>query len=539
MSSSRSTHAPRWRSPALPLLLLSLAAACAPGHGAPPAMPTPTAAPAALPHALVPLPASVEIDADSFTITETTRIVVEPGSDEALRIGEQLARILRPSTGHPVPVEHAAGAAPAGSIALRLAADRASLGDEGYELRIGAAGVVLLAHQPAGLFRGVQTLRQLFPYRIESHESVLVRTPYKAPGAVIVDQPRFAWRGSMLDVARHFFTVDEVKQHIDLLALYKFNVLHLHLTDDQGWRIQIDSWPRLTEVGSKSQVGGGEGGFYTKADYAELVRYAQERYITLVPEIDMPGHTNAALVAYPEFSCGKREPAVYTGIQVGFSALCADRDTTYRFIDDVLGELAAMTPGPYLHVGGDEVEALTREEYAGFIERVQQIVHRHGKRMIGWEEITKARLDPTSVAQQWRTDSATAALSYGSKLVLSPSERIYIDMKYHAGTELGHRWAAMIELKDAYDWDPATRLEGVGEEHILGVEAPLWSETIRNITAAHFLAMPRLPAVAEVGWSAQDARQWDDFRARLAAHAPRWRMLGINYYPTTQVDWHE
>jgi len=206
-------------------------------------------------------------------------------------------------------------------------------------------------------------------------------------------------------------------------------------------------------------------------------------------------------------------------------------------VDDVVRELAALTPGPYFHIGGDEVEVLTHEQYVRFIERVQDIVTRHGKVMVGWEEVSKARLRPTTIAQQWKSDSAVMALQYGAKLILSPAKKVYLDMKYTPATELGLNWAAHIELRDAYDWDPATYMKGVAERDILGVEAPLWSETIRNVAAAQFLAMPRLPAVAEVGWTPQARRDWGSFRDRVAAHAPRWRLLGVNYYPSPQVSW--
>ena len=494
--------------------------------------------PAVLTHSVVPMPVSADFaPGDSFTVIPGTRIVVDSGSAEAMRIGEMLAAILRPSTGFPIPVS-ASKISSGHGIALRIDNAQARLGEEGYVLQISPDSVALVAHQPAGLFRGVQTLRQLLPPGIEAEQSVerTVQT-WSIPTGTITDWPRFAWRGAMLDIARHFFTVDEVKQYIDLLALYKLNTLHLHLSDDQGWRIAIHSWPRLTSIGASTQVGGGPGGFYTQEDYAEIVRYAQDRYITVVPEIDMPGHTNAALAAYPNLSCGKRPPALYTGVEVGFSALCADKDSTYMLVDDVVRELAAITPGPYIHVGGDEVEALNREEYAEFIERVQEIVTRHGKRMVGWEEITKARLLPTTVVQQWKSDSATVALRYGAKLVLSPASKAYLDMKYNPRTELGLKWAGYTEVRDAYDWDPASFLKGVSESDILGVEAPLWSETLRNITAAQFMAVPRLPALAEVGWTPAAQKDWESFRLRLATHAPRWHFLGVNYYRSPLVPW--
>jgi hexosaminidase len=319
--------------------------------------------------------------------------------------------------------------------------------------------------------------------------------------------------------------------------MYKLNVFHLHLSDDQGWRIEIKSRPKLASVGGSTQVGGGPGGFYSQADYAEIVRYAQERYVTIVPEIDMPGHTNAALVAYPELSCSVRPTALYTGTDVGWSTFCVDKEETYALVNDIVREIAAITPGAYFHVGGDEVEALTPEQYARFLVRVQDIVARHGKQTIGWEEIAKARLRPTTLVQPWKSDSAGPATQQGVKVVLSPSPRMYMDMKYTPSTELGLQWAGLIEVRDAYDWDPATYMKGATERDILGIEAPLWSETLRNITAAQYLAMPRLPAVAEVAWTPQAARQWDSFRVRLAAHAPRWNLLGVNYYRSPQIPW--
>ena len=251
----------------------------------------------------------------------------------------------------------------------------------------------------------------------------------------------------------------------------------------------------------------------------------------------MPSHSNAGLSAYPELSCGSRPPTPYTGIEVGFSTLCVDKEETYAFVDDVVREVSALTPGPYLHIGGDEVKVLTNEQYVLFVERVQTIVNKYGKIMVGWEEITKAHIKPTTLAQQWKSDSATAALKYGAKLILSPANRTYLDMKYTATTEIGQKWAALIEVNDAYNWDPALYLVGVTEQNIVGVEAPLWSETVRNITAAEYLAMPRLVAIAEVAWTPQASREWQGFRSRVAAHAPRWNYLGINYYRSPQIPW--
>ena len=540
-------------------LVAALTLACAISACSPARAPQPAPSPARVPlqsappltmlsaHRLVPAPASVtSIDGSPFALTATTTIVVPASGGEAARVGAWLATLLRPATGLVLPVSAGDGTVPSGTIVLRLGGE-ASLGAEGYDLTIAADSVRLVAAEPAGLFRGVQTLRQLLPAAIESEQSVAgMPKEWTVPAGRIVDRPRFAYRGAMLDVARHFFTVKEVYQFVDLLALYKLNTLHLHLADDQGWRIEIDSWPRLATVGGSTQVGGGPGGYYTKADYAEIVRYAADRFITVVPEIDVPAHTNAAIAAYPELGCSRPVPVpspnapaagLYTGIRVGWSALCHDKEVTYRFIDDVVRELAAMTPGPFIHMGGDEVEVLTREQYAAFIERVQDIVVRHGKRMIGWEEIGRARMRPGTVAQMWHADTLLLAAKQGAKLIMSPATRAYLDMKYTPATELGLAWAAHVELQASYDWDPVTFFKGITETDVLGIEGPLWTETVSNISAAQYLLMPRLPALAEVGWTPNSVRNWESFRTRIAAHAPRWRLLGVNYYPSPQVAW--
>jgi hexosaminidase len=471
-----------------------------------------------------------------FDLSRRTTIVVDGTNAEVTAVAEALGAILRPSTGFALAISSTAADTSASNIYMRLAADRAALGEEGYDLAVTRGSATLVANRPAGLFRGVQTLRQLLPSDVESDMGV-ARFVWEIPALSITDQPRYAWRGVMLDVSRHFFTVGEVEQLIDLLALYKFNVLHLGLSNDQGWRIEIKSRPKLTSVGSGTQVGGGRGGFYTQQEYQALIRYAQERYITIVPEIDMPSHSNAALTAYPELGCSTRPTQPYTGTDVGWSAFCVDNPGTYALIDDVVREISAITPGPYFHIGGDEVQALTNDQYIRFVERVKPIVNRYGKRMIGWEEITKARLDASTLAQQWKSDSVTTALQYGTKVIMSPAKKVYLDMKYTPGTELGLKWAAYVEVRDSYDWDPATYMAGVTDSNIVGVEAALWSETVRNITAAEYLLMPRLPAVAEVAWTPQRVRDWENFRVRLSAHAPRWNYLGVNYYRSPQIPW--
>jgi hexosaminidase len=490
--------------------------------------------------ALIPAPASVSAGSGAFTITTSTRIIVPPTDPRAQVLGQYLSDFIGLAAAEePLKVEPLAGTAPDGSIQLSLGAV-ASIGDEGYELTVAPERVTILANAPAGLFYGIQTFRQLLPPFVE-HGAVRPdkARPVTAPSVKIVDHPRFAWRGAMLDVSRHFFTVDEVKRYIDLLALHKINRLHLHLSDDQGWRIEIKSRPRLTEIGSRSEVGGGSGGFYTQEQYADLVAYAADRFVTIVPEIDMPSHINAALASYPELNCDGKPRPYYMGIEVGFSNFCVESDATYAFIDDVVREISAMTPGAWFHVGGDEVKTLTPEQYVTFIERVQKIVQAHGKQMIGWDETARARLLPTSIVQYWRPDEPPGpAVQNGAKVILSSADRVYVDMKYDPGTAIGMNWAAYIPVRNAYDWEPSTHVPGITDANMLGIEAPLWAETLANIRDIEYLAFPRLAAIAELAWSPKTQREsWDAFKVRLGAQAPRWTALGINFYRAPEVPW--
>jgi len=489
---------------------------------------------------LVPVPAVVELTANSaFAITSDTIIRVPAGDSRLLAIGRFLADLIGLSaSAEPLRAEAETGEAGPGAVHLQIGEVQES-GDEAYELTIAPERVTIKGRTAAGVFYGVQTFRQLLPPFIE-HEAVRLdkNRPVRAPAGRIVDSPRFEWRGAMLDVARHFLSVDEVKRYIDLMALHKLNRLHLHLADDQGWRIEIKSWPNLTAHGGTTEVGGGPGGFYSQQQYSSLVTYAQERFITIVPEIDMPGHTNAALASYAELNCTGKAPVLYTGIDVGFSALCVDKEITYEFIDDVVREIGAVTPGRYFHVGGDEVKTLTPAQYTQFIERVQTIVQTRGKQMIGWDEIAPAKLLPTSIVQHWRPKTTPKeAVTKGAKVIMSPADRAYLDMKYDTSTPIGLNWAAFIDVRRAYDWDPAAAAEGVPESAILGVEAPLWTETVGNIRDAEFLAFPRLAALAEVAWSRTERRNWDDFKGRLAGQAPRWTALGMNFHRSPDIPW--
>lgn len=486
---------------------------------------------------VVPAPVEVHPAPDAgFELTADTGIHVGPGTRQ---VGEYLAGLLRPATGYQLPVRGKESAR-SPEIALRLGGTDPRIGRQGYQLRVTRAGVTIRANTAAGAFAGVQTLRQLLPARIEGSRPQ--PGPWTVPGGRILDYPRFGYRGAMLDLARHFHTPGEVKAYIDQLAAYKINYLHLHLTDDQGWRIQIDSWPELTTKGGGPGTGvdGVGGGYLTKAEYAELIDYAASRHMVVVPEVDMPGHTNAALSTYAELNCDGVAPPPRTDIEVGYSSLCIGKEITYEFVADVVRELAEMTPGPYLHIGGDEAHATSAEEYLTFMRKLLPIVGRHGKAVLGWDEIARAEMPASAVPQFWDTDGkdtdVAKAAARGNKILLSPANRSYLDMKYHEGTALGLDWAGYIEVRDAYGWDPASAVQDVGEESVLGVEAPLWSETLRSLDDIEFMAFPRLPAIAEKGWSTASASQdWESFRDRLAAHGPRWILRGINYYRSPQI----
>jgi hexosaminidase len=492
---------------------------------------------------VIPKPISANATGKTFLITERTAIVADTSSAELREVANYLAENLKTITGLSVNV---ASKAEEGAILLTLSGS-SSLGNEGYELQIDEKQVKIIAHKPAGVFYGIQTLRQLIADKNENAP----RNEWEIATGTITDHPEYAWRGSMLDVARHFFPVQDVKRYIDLLSYYKINILHLHLSDDQGWRIEIKSWPNLTAIGGQSQVGGGKGGFYTQEQYKEIVAYAQSRFITIVPEIDLPGHTNAALVSYPgellpgppiKLEAGEKPRPVagqpHTGIEVGFSTLTNKKESTFQFVNDVIREIAAITPGPYFHVGGDEAQVTKKPDYIEFINRFKEIVKANRKTMIGWEEIAQANLDSTHIVQYWHSrDYAKMAVEKGAKILFSPSTKVYLDMQYDSTSRIGLHWAAYIEADSSYQWDPAKLVPGIGREQIIGVEAPLWTETVVTMDDIEYLVFPRLPGIAEIGWTPASSRNWDDYKVRLANHAKPWKAMGIDFYRSPKIEW--
>lgn len=503
--------------------------------------------------AVVPAPASIEAGSGApFRLSSATTVTGDTDAATAL------AAIVEARTGVALTTADASA-----DIELRVdrsAGSGAGNSAESYRIAVDEASVIVTGADAAGLFYGVQTLGQLIARDGEG---------WTVPAVTIEDAPRFAYRGVMLDVARHFHPVETVKGYIDRAASLKLNALHLHLTDDQGWRIQLDSRPELAERASSTAVGGDPGGFYTKDDYREIVEYAASRHVIVVPEVDMPGHTHAVGLAYPELAedptvsdhmreiirdYGGEEPrpgVPYDGMAVGFSSLKVHDEATYDFVADVFGELAAMTPGPYLHFGGDESLSTTDEDFALFVARASQIIADLGKTPVAWHEAgAAAGLADTTVGQYWgyRTpqddmgEKAKAFVDNGAQLILSPADAIYLDMKYRTGPSLGLTWAdGPTSVERAYSWEPADVVPGVDDTGILGVEAPLWTETIRTAADIDTMAFPRAAAAAEAAWSpatgASDLRTWESFRERVGALGPLWTSMGIGFHPSEEIPW--
>jgi hexosaminidase len=448
-------------------------------------------------------------------------------------------------------------------IADRLA-DRAELtfaeghGFEGYLLLVSANGVRVETSTQAGAFYARQTLAQLIEF---DEQGPLL------PAVEIRDAPRFAYRGLMLDVVRHFHPVETVEAVIDRAASLKLNALHLHLTDDQGWRLQLRSHPELAEHGSGSELGGGPGGSYTLEDWRRIVDYAATRHMIVVPEFDLPGHTHAVGLSHPELVA---EPVItdevrrvaeefggglpanstpYTGAAVGFSSLRRDAEGLEDLLRDVLGEMAAMTPGPYLHFGGDEALGTDPDDFRAVVELAAGIIAENGKTPIAWHEASAADLPRGSVAQYWgfrtpgdeQAERARAFVERGGRLILSPADAIYLDMKYDAETRIGLTWAdGPTSVERSYAWDPAAVIPDVPESAILGVEACLWSETVEDLADIDTLMFPRVGSAAEAGWSAPagtEQRTWESFRERVAGLGPAWAEAAIAFHRSPEIDW--
>ena len=516
------------------------------------------------PPAIIPQPQKLELRAGEFTLTAATRVYADSASRET---GKILADRLRPATG--LPFKNATkligGTAVSGAILLTTRNANTNLGPEGYELTVEPDSIVIRAPTQTGLFYGVQTLLQLLPPAIFS-KNLVTGTEWQIPCLQIQDWPRFQWRGFMLDVSRHFFTKPEVETFLDAMALHKLNTFHWHLTDDHGWRIEIKKYPKLTDVSAwRKGVGfdfapqtstaygpeGRYGGFYTQDDIREVVKYAAARHITIVPEIEMPGHSQAALSAYPEFSCtgGPFQPAMTAGIFTGIYDPA--KEETFQFLTEVLTEVSQLFPGPYIHIGGDEVpketwknsadcQALMKREglknedelQSWFVRRIEKIVSATGHRTIGWSEILEGGLPQHAAVMDW-IGGAKEAAAAGHDVVMTPTADCYFDFYQsanHATEPKAAAWGGPLTLEKMYAYDPMpTNVPPALQSHIVGSQGNLWTEQIPNLKHAEYMTFPRACALAEVTWSAKDARDFTDFSRRLEVHVQRLDALGINY----------
>lgn len=483
---------------------------------------------------IIPKPLNYESGEGAFTLTKNSSIYVkgntEEETEEIVKIAEFLKEKLKPSTGFELKIVKGNNV-PSGSIYLTTVGANKDKGNEGYEVITTPENVKIIGYKPEGIFRGVQTLRQLLPSDIEKN-TVTADVKWTIPVSTIKDKPEYEYRGVMIDVARHFFTVDEIKRQIDLAAQYKINKVHLHLSDDQGWRLEIKKWPDLTNIGGSTQVGGGPGGYYTQEQFKDLVKYAAERYIEIVPEFDMPGHTNAALASYGFLNKDGQKKPLYTDTKVGFSSLMTDDEKTYEFIEDIIREVSEISPSKYIHIGGDEADSTKKEDYDYFVGRVSKIVEKYGKTAIGWDPIdTSSKINSSVILQNWK-DSNEAARAKNMKMIISIAEKAYLDMKYNENTPYGLDWAGYIPVETAYKWDPT---DYAPKELVLGVEAPLWTETILNTEAMDYMIYPRLLGYSEIGWTPKSARNWDEYKNRLKSQGERMKNQGINYYKDENI----
>lgn len=521
---------------------------------------------------IIPEPVSVVKSEGKYQLPERVVIAV-PLGDEIKIVGETLKDRLTTAANVSVEVGNVLSGA---DIVLAINAQKDNkIGDEGYNLSVSTDKIVIRANQPAGLYYGVQTLLQLFPAEIES-KTYVADVDWSVPAVEIEDYPRMGWRGLMFDVSRHFFTVDEVKQFIDNMVKYKYNMLHWHLTDDEGWRIEIKSLPKLTEVGAWRVDKTGTfnyfsdplpdepknyGGFYTHEDIREVVRYAAERFVDVMPEIDVPGHSLAAIASYPELSC--TEDAVNYNVRAGEpimdwsthpptglidDTLCPANEKVYEFLDKVMTEVAELFPFEYIHTGGDEapfnfweksseVDALMKREglknYAEvqsyFGKRLEKIVQAKGKKMMGWDEILEGGITPTTALMSWRgIEYGIEASKSGHYVVMTPMQYVYIDL-LQGDLSTEPPVYSTVRLNQSYKYDPVP--EGADEKYILGGQANLWTEQVYNIRQAEYMVWPRGFAVAESLWSPKESKDWNRFVSKTESHFERFDQAQTKYSP--------
>jgi hexosaminidase len=519
--------------------------------------------------ALVPQPREVQSRPGQFVLKQDTAILVDKDSPDATSIATLLARRIRASTGLElkVSVADSPGQKP-GAIRLTTHGSDASLGCEGYQLEVAPEGVVISGGGAAGMFYGTQTLLQLLPPQVFSTEKVQGPEVWSVPAVRINDRPRFVWRGLLLDVARHFFSKQELKNFIDLMAQHKLNTLQIHFTDDQGWRLDIKRYPKLAGVGGwRKSIGfglaakdgtaydkdGRYGGGYTQDDVRELVAYAKARYVTIIPEIEMPGHAGAALSAYPEYSCFG---GPYDRDSGPMGIYCPGNDATFTFLQNMLSEVMGLFPGKYIHIGGDEVdkgnwtrcpkckariqqEGLKNEHelQSYFVKRMERFINSQGRTLIGWDEILEGGLAPNATVMSWRgIEGGVTAAKAGHDVIMTPVDNCYLDY-YQAKSGEPRAIGGYLPLVQVYRYDPLPPgLPSDKARHILGAGGNLWSEFFPNYAQAQYMAYPRACAIAELTWTDPKQKNWDDFKRRIPTHLERLKVQGVHYRAPKQGD---
>lgn len=474
---------------------------------------------------ILPKPLEFKENKGSFQINKDTKIFIS--EKELIDVGTYLQENLKLIGKLQVTEEESKE----NYIKLIVDKKNTELGNEGYTLEVDEKGVILKGMKAEGIFRGIQTLKQLLPSEIVG-EKIIEEIKWNMPFVEIKDKPEYEYRGIMIDVTRHFFSVEELKRQIDILSNYKINKLHLHLSDDQGFRLEIKKWPKLTEVGGKTAVNGDKGGYYTQEEFKELVSYAKERYIEIIPEIDMPGHTNAMMAAYDFLNKDGKVKSSYVGIDVGFSSLMCRDEKTYEFIEDIIKEIAEISPSKYIHIGGDEADATPKEDYDYFVGRVTKMVQKYGKTPIGWDPIdTSNEIDDKTVLQNWK-DSNQKAVEKQMPIIVSNAGKAYLDMKYSSTTQYGLQWAGFNPIEDAYNWDPT---DYAPKELVLGVEAPLFSENIKDRKGLDYMIYPRILGHAEIGWTPKGNRNFKEYKYRLNEQAKRLELGEVGYFKDSNI----
>ena len=510
---------------------------------------------------LFPRPASMTRLNEAWTLRPQTRIVAE---DAAL--GETLARYLRPATGFDLPVDTAESDSVEGAIILQRSESIES--PEGYALSASGRTLRLSASDRRGFLHGMQTLRQLLPREILGSE-VAAGVDWTMPGVAIEDEPAFEWRGMHLDVGRHVFPVAFIKKVIRMLAFYKYNTLHWHLTEDQGWRIAIEKYPRLTEIGgyraetvighnSPDYDGKPYGGFYTQDDIREVVAYAAEHGITVVPEIELPGHAVAALAAYPHLGCRGEGYQVRRRWGIAKDIFCAGKDEVFAFLESVLDEVLALFPSEYIHIGGDEApkdrwencpacqarikaEGLANEHelQSWFIRRIEGWLNARGRKLLGWDEILEGGLAPNATVMSWRgSDGGIQAASAGHDVVMTPNTYCYLDYYQSVDTDSEPlAIPAILPLRQVWDYVVIPpQIPKDKRHHILGGQANVWTEYMPASDHVEYMIFPRAIAIADVLWNHPEERDYGELVARLQRHFPSLEALGVNYRRLGELD---